>query len=169
MQLSRSGVRATLEATLALASVGTGMGSDFSLMRKPTPKLPKTTICTVIAIANGKPAGAVDPLTPASPSPPRIGNTWWWIAKFQSLSSVCARPRVSRRARKGRCSGCVPGIMANYLIRALAHLQSGRTFVLAGEREKARAAYQRFLHTVGKMSIRTYLCCNTPWPNPLPT
>ena len=38
-----------------------------------------------------------------------------------------------------------PGIVAADPIGALAHLQMGRAWLMAGEKEKARAAYERFL------------------------
>ncbi len=40
-----------------------------------------------------------------------------------------------------------PGIVLNFPLGALTHLQIGRAYAAAGEREKARAAYGRFLET----------------------
>ena len=38
-----------------------------------------------------------------------------------------------------------PGCVMNFLFAALAHLQLGRAYALAGDKTKARGAYQDFL------------------------
>jgi len=38
-----------------------------------------------------------------------------------------------------------PGVVQNFLLASLAHLQLGRAYVISGDTAKAKAAYQDFL------------------------
>jgi len=40
-----------------------------------------------------------------------------------------------------------PGLMSNFVTGALAHLQIGRAFAMAGDSAKAKAAYQDFFNS----------------------
>ena len=58
---------------------------------------------------------------------------------------ICRPGAAGRRRRNSKKSWIIAGIVLADPIGALAHLQLGRALVLAGEKDKARSAYDDFL------------------------
>jgi len=101
-----------------------------------------------IALESGNPARAIELLRAASPyelgQPAQniLLNLYPIFIRGEAYLAVHDGPAATAEFQK------IPdhsGIVANQNIGALAHLELGRAHVLAGEAEKARAAYQTFL------------------------
>jgi eukaryotic-like serine/threonine-protein kinase len=101
-----------------------------------------------IALESGNPARAIELLRVASPyelgQPAQniLLNLYPIFVRGEAYLAVHDGPSATAEFQK------IPdhrGIVVNQNIGALAHLESGRAHVLAGEAEKARAAYQNFL------------------------
>ena len=103
------------------------------------------TIRAQIALNHHDPSKAIDLLD--STGPYELSGTWWGL-----LGPVYVRGEAYLMSRKGNEAAAefqkIPdhrGIVVNSPIGALAHLQLGRAYLLAGENVKAKAAYQEFL------------------------
>jgi len=99
------------------------------------------TIHAAVALRSGDPGRALDALAAASPYELGI-----------NLYPIYVRGAVHLAERKGAAAATEfqkiidhPGIVGNDPIGALAHVQLGRAYVMAGDTAKARAAYQDFL------------------------
>jgi hypothetical protein len=107
------------------------------------------TIHAAAALAAGSAAKAIQALAPAAPY--ELGGPGDETEIF-NLYPVYLRGLAFLDARQGPAAAAEfqkilnhPGVALNEPIGALAHLGLGRAYVLSGETEKARAAYQDFL------------------------
>jgi hypothetical protein len=103
------------------------------------------TIDAAIEISNSNPSQAVLDLEAAMPY--ELGGT----LTFPYLYPAWVRGQAYLMAHNGTAAAVEfkklidhPGIVLNQPIAALAHLQLGRAYALAGDAGKARAAYQDF-------------------------
>jgi eukaryotic-like serine/threonine-protein kinase len=101
------------------------------------------TIRRAIALGEGKYSKAIDAFQAATP---------YEFAPDQQLYFVYVRGMAYLAGRQGEQAAAEfqkildhPGIMVNEPIGALAHLQLGRAYVVAGNMSKAKKAYQDFL------------------------
>jgi eukaryotic-like serine/threonine-protein kinase len=103
-----------------------------------------------IALASGSPTRALEFLQAAQPY--ELGSPGQSLPLL-SLYPIFVRGEAYLAARNGPAAIAEfqnildhPGIALNQAIAALAHLQLGRAQALAGDKDKARAAYQEFLN-----------------------
>jgi tetratricopeptide (TPR) repeat protein/DNA-binding winged helix-turn-helix (wHTH) protein len=101
------------------------------------------TIRATIALRRGNPARAIDLLRPSIP---------YDLSEFSSLAAVYVRGHAYLSARSGKEAAGEfqkvldhSGIAPTSPRHALARLQLGRAYTVAGDRTKARAAYRDFL------------------------
>ena len=148
-----SGLDVRLLTALTLARAG-----DTANARKLVEQLERTpstntmlklyclpTIDAAIEISNSNPSQAVLDLEAAMPY--ELGGT----LTFPYLYPAWVRGQAYLAAHNGTAAAAEfkklidhPGIVLNQPIAALAHLQLGRAYALAGDTGKARAAYQDF-------------------------
>jgi len=115
-----------------------GLPLDTSFQRYWAP-----SIGAAIAIFNKKPSEAVELLRVTTP---------YDLGTLGSMDPVYLRGQAYLQLGNGTAAAAEfqniiehPGIARNWPVGALAHVGLGRAFVLQGEREKARTAYQDFL------------------------
>ena len=101
------------------------------------------TIYATIALRRGNPGRAIDLLRP---------SIAYDLSEFSSLAAVYVRGHAYLSARSGKDAAGEfqkvldhSGIAPTSPRHALAHLQLGRAYTVAGDKTKARAAYQDFL------------------------
>jgi eukaryotic-like serine/threonine-protein kinase len=101
------------------------------------------TIQETIALQRGSPARAIDLLRPSIP---------YDLSEFSSLAAIYVRGHAYLSARSGKEAAREfqrvldhSGIAPTSPRHALAHLQLGRAYSVAGDKTEARAAYQDFL------------------------
>jgi eukaryotic-like serine/threonine-protein kinase len=101
-----------------------------------------------IALDSGNPSRAIEFLQAAQPY--ELGYPG--LSIFLNLYPIYVRGESYLAARSGPAAVAEfqkildhPGIALNEAIAALAHLQLGRAQTVAGDKDKARAAYQDFL------------------------
>jgi len=99
------------------------------------------TIHAAVALRSGDPGRALDALVAASPY--ELGS---------NLYPIYVRGAAYLAGRQGTAAAAEfqkiidhPGIVQNDPIGALAHLQLGRAYAMAGDTAKAKASYQEFL------------------------
>jgi len=146
-------------AALALALVGDSARSQ-KLADDMDRRSPEDTIVqlsylpvlrAIIALNHGEPSKAIEMLEAAAPY--ELGNLGTGTIGFVgSLYPIYTRGEAYVAAKRGAEAAAEfqkildhRGIVATDPIGALAHLQSGRAYVLSGDKSKARAAYQDFL------------------------
>ena len=105
------------------------------------------TINAAIAVNQGNSSQAMVDLEPAAPYD--LGTTGLPI---NYLYPAYLRGHAYLLARNGPAAAAEfqklidhPGIVTNFVTGALAHLQIGRAYVMAGDTGKAQAAYNQFL------------------------
>jgi tetratricopeptide (TPR) repeat protein len=109
------------------------------------------TLHALSALAHGAPMDAVEGLQRAVPYDLAIPGTAFF-AMFGALYPAYLRGEAYLRAGRGQEAAAEfqkvldhRGIVLADPIGALAHLQLGRAYVVAGDKAKARSAYQDFL------------------------
>jgi tetratricopeptide (TPR) repeat protein len=147
-------------AGLALALSGDSARSqllaDDLEKRFPEDTFAKFTYVPVLralsALASGKPADSVERLQVALPYELAVNGLNFLHFYLGGLHSAYVRGQALRAAQRYEEAAAEfqkilnhRGIVGADPIGALAHLQLGRTFVLAGDKVKAKAAYQEFL------------------------
>jgi hypothetical protein len=104
------------------------------------------TLKALIALHQNHPLAAIEALQTATLYELGFANN------FYALLPVYVRGQANLAANKG--SGAAiefqkivdhPGVVVNFPIGALAHLQLGRAYAMEGDTAKAKAAYQDFL------------------------
>jgi tetratricopeptide (TPR) repeat protein len=105
------------------------------------------TLRAKLALNSGNASGAVESLTDAAPYELGKSGTYGWTA----LYPVYVRGEAFLAVRRGNEAAAEfqkilehRGVVLNSPIGALAHLQSGRAYVIQGDAAKAKAAYQDF-------------------------
>ena len=100
------------------------------------------TIRAAIEMNRNNPGKAIEILQPVIP---------YDLANLRGLSSVYDRGQAYLLLHKGNEAAAEfqkvldhPGVVFNSITGALAHLQLGRAYAMAGDEAKARAAYQDF-------------------------
>jgi tetratricopeptide (TPR) repeat protein len=100
------------------------------------------TIRAAVEMNRNNPAKAIEILQPVIP---------YDLANLRGLSSAYDRGQAYLLLHKGNEAAAEfqkildhPGVVLNSITGSLAHLQLGRSYVLAGDEVKARAAYQDF-------------------------
>jgi tetratricopeptide (TPR) repeat protein len=145
-----------VQAALALARIGDTVRAKAMVqeMEKENPSNTRLnvywlpTIKAAIEMKEGNPAGAITvlegvaPYELAGPISPQVGT----------LYPVYLRGQAYLLAHDGTAAAGEfqklldhHGIVLNYPLGALAHLQLGRAYAMSGEKTKAKAAYQDFL------------------------
>jgi eukaryotic-like serine/threonine-protein kinase len=142
-------------AALALALAGDLSGSrtlaDDLARRFPQDTSVRTSYLPVLrAYAAPKPSEAIDALQPAVIY--ELGVPLSWFSGFGAMYPVYARGAAYLDAHQGTEAAAEfqkildhRGIVSNDPIGALAHLQLGRAYRLAGDTSHAKAAYEDFL------------------------
>jgi len=109
------------------------------------------TLRALFALARHEPAEAVERLQTALPYDFALPGTGFF-ARFGGLYTAYVRGQAYLEARQGREAAAEfqkvldhRGILFADPVGALAHLQLGRAYHLAGDEVKARASYQEFL------------------------
>ena len=116
------------------------------LKQRPSDTLANVWLLPMIRAAiemnRNNPGKAIEILQPVMP---------YDLANLRGLSSVYDRGQAYLLLHKGNEAAAEfqkildhPGVVFNAVTGALAHLQLGRAYVLAGDEAKARAAYQDF-------------------------
>jgi eukaryotic-like serine/threonine-protein kinase len=143
---------------LLLAALSLARAGDSATAKKLVEQLEKTastntllkfyclpTIDAAIEISKGNPSQAVLNLEAATPY--ELGGT----PTFPFLYPAWVRGQAHLAAHNGTAAAAEfekltdhPGIVLNQATGALAHLQLGRAYALAGDTEKAKAAYKDF-------------------------
>jgi tetratricopeptide (TPR) repeat protein len=146
-------------AALALARSGDSSASQ-TLVNDLEKRFPEDTsvrtnylpvLRALLALNHGEPSSAIEALRVALPYD--LGVPLSWVnASFGALYPVYVRGEAYLTAHKGAEAASEfqkildhRGIVGPDPIGALAHLQLGRAFVLAGDNIKAKTAYQNFL------------------------
>ena len=108
------------------------------------------TLRARLALTQGNPREALETLRTAAPY--ELGLPAFGFYNWPNLYPVYVRGEAYLAARQGREAAAEfqkildhRGIVLNEPIGALAHLQLGRAYAMAGDTAKARAAYQDFL------------------------
>jgi eukaryotic-like serine/threonine-protein kinase len=100
-------------------------------------------------LSRGNAARAVELLQAATPyelgSPPHAGATLNLYAPYLRGEAYLRLGRAAEAAAEFQKVLAHPGVVLNAPQAALAHLDLGRAYALAGDKAKARAAYQDFL------------------------
>jgi eukaryotic-like serine/threonine-protein kinase len=145
-------------AALALALAGDSTRSqklaDDMDRRSPEDTIVQLSYLPVLraihALNRGKPSKAIELLQAAAPY--ELGYLGDTIGFAGSLYPIYVRGEAYLAAKRGAEAAAEfqkildhRGIVATDPIGALAHLQSGRAFVLSGDKAKAQTAYQDFL------------------------
>jgi len=145
-------------AAFALAAVGDSIKSrvlvDDLNQRFPEDTCVRFTYLPVVrarmALNRGNSSEAIELLKKAEPYD--IAFTCSWFGSFGSLyapyvrgEAYLASHRYAEAAAEFQKVLDHPGIVFVDPIRVMAHIQLGRTFALAGDKAKAKAAYQDFL------------------------
>lgn len=109
----------------------------------------RPTVLAQIALSRNDPLKALNTLQAATPY--ELGDPAYGAALL-NLYPVYVRGGAYLVARQGAKAAVEfqkvldhPGVVLNESIGALAHLQIGRAYAIAGGADKAKAAYQEFL------------------------
>jgi tetratricopeptide (TPR) repeat protein len=145
-------------AAFALAAAGDSVKSRV-LMDDLNKRFPEDTcvrftylpvVRAITALNGGNSSEAIELLKGAEPYD--IAFTCSWFGSFGSLYSAYVRGeaylashRYTEAAREFQKVLGHPGIVFTDPVRAVAHIQLGRSFAMAGDKAKAKAAYQDFL------------------------
>ena len=106
------------------------------------------TVHAALALNANNPAQALESLEAAAPYELGIPQQF----QLGTMYPVYLRGTAQLAARNGAAAAEQfqriidhPGLIVNFPLGVLAHLQLGKAYVLAGDKEKARSAYQEFL------------------------
>jgi tetratricopeptide (TPR) repeat protein len=106
------------------------------------------TINAAIRLSKGDPSQALVDLEPASPyelgDPPPLQVGTLYPAYLRGQACLLAHNGTAAAAEFQKLLDH-RGIVGNFVTGALAHLQIGRAYAMAGDTAKAKAAYQEFL------------------------
>jgi eukaryotic-like serine/threonine-protein kinase len=145
-----SSIRTKSEAAYAFARAGESAHAESLIgeMAKERPSdtvgnmIVLPTIRTAAELGRNNPGKAVEILQPVVP---------YDLALFGRVLSAYGRGRAYLLLHKGNEAAAEfqktldhPGIVLNFVVGPLAHLQLGRAYAMAGDESKARAAYQDF-------------------------
>jgi serine/threonine protein kinase/tetratricopeptide (TPR) repeat protein len=145
-----SSIRTKSEAAYALARAGESAHAE-SLIAEMAKERPSDTVGNMIVLptiraaaelGRNNPGRAVEILQPVVP---------YDLALFGRVLSAYGRGRAYLLLHKGNEAAAEfqkvldhPGVVLNFVVGPLAHLQLGRAYAIAGDEAKARAAYQDF-------------------------
>jgi serine/threonine protein kinase/tetratricopeptide (TPR) repeat protein len=100
------------------------------------------TIRAAVEIDRNNPAKAVEILQPVLPYD--LANTRWLMSAYERGQAYLMLKRGNEAAAEFQKLLDHPGVVLNSVLGALAHLQLGRAYAVAGDNAKARSAYQDF-------------------------
>jgi tetratricopeptide (TPR) repeat protein len=152
LQLSK-GREVTYQAALALAFTGDEARAQ-SLVEEESKRFPDDTrirfdllpiISAKVALSHNDPAGAVSLLIPSVPYELGIAGTTRLAPIYVRGEAYLAAHRWVEAAAEFQKILDHPGIVINHPFRALAHLEMGRAYAGAGDKDKARLCYDDFL------------------------
>ena len=134
------------QAQIAAGDLGKRFPEDTSVQSSYLPVLR-----ALLAVNRGEPSRAIESLQVSVPY--ELGVPYsWFSGTFGELYPIYVRGEVYLAAHQGTEAAAEfqkildhRGLTASDPIGALAHLQLGRALVLAGEKAKAKTAYQDFL------------------------
>jgi len=145
-----SSIRTKSEAAYAFARAGDSVHAE-SLIGEMAKERPSDTVGNMIVLptirgaaelGRNNPGKAVEILQPVVP---------YDLALFGRVLSAYGRGRAFLLLHKGNEAAAEfqkvldhPGVVLNFVVGPLAHLQLGRAYAIAGDQAKARAAYQDF-------------------------